>query len=208
MLIAGAQGFAKELLTIFSEQQYDPDWTFFDDVTADLPPLLYNRFHIIRSQEEAKEYLKSIDNNFILGVGSPAARFTLFNKLTGLGGQMKGIISVKATISKFENHFGDGVTVLPNAVIESENQIAKGVLIHVGAFISHECSIGKFCEISPSAQLLGKVTIGECCSIGAGAIILPEVTIGNNVVVGAGAVVTKDVEDNFVVAGVPAKRIR
>lgn len=38
--------------------------------------------------------------------------------------------------------------------------------------------------------------------------ILPGVTIGNNVVIAAGAVVTKDVPDNSLVGGVPAKVIR
>ena len=41
-----------------------------------------------------------------------------------------------------------------------------------------------------------------------GAKILPGVSIGNNVVVAAGAVVNKEVPDNSVVAGVPAKVIR
>lgn len=44
--------------------------------------------------------------------------------------------------------------------------------------------------------------------IGAGAIILPGVTVGENAIVAAGAVVTKDVPDNAVVAGVPAKMLR
>lgn len=44
--------------------------------------------------------------------------------------------------------------------------------------------------------------------IGAGAIILPGVTIGENAIVAAGAVVTKDVPDNTVVAGIPAKILR
>ena len=35
--------------------------------------------------------------------------------------------------------------------------------------------------------------------------ILPGVTIGNNVVIGAGAVVTKDIPDNSLALGVPAK---
>ncbi len=52
------------------------------------------------------------------------------------------------------------------------------------------------------------VRIGDDFWMGAGAIILPGVTIGNNVVVAAGAVVTKDVPDNCVIAGVPAKIIR
>lgn len=44
--------------------------------------------------------------------------------------------------------------------------------------------------------------------IGAGAIVLPGVTIGKNAIVGAGAIVTKDVPDDAMVAGNPAKFIR
>lgn len=52
------------------------------------------------------------------------------------------------------------------------------------------------------------VVIGDDVWIGANAIILPGVTIGQHVVVAAGAVVTKDVPDNCVVGGVPAKEIK
>lgn len=44
--------------------------------------------------------------------------------------------------------------------------------------------------------------------LGAGVTVLPGVTIGENAIVGAGSVVTKDVPDNTVVAGIPAKVIR
>ena len=49
------------------------------------------------------------------------------------------------------------------------------------------------------------VTIGDDVWIGGGAIILPGVTIGNNVVIGAGSVVTKDIPDNCIAVGNPAK---
>lgn len=52
------------------------------------------------------------------------------------------------------------------------------------------------------------VTIGDNVWIGGSATICPGVTIGNNVVIGAGSVVVKDVPDNCVVAGNPAKIIR
>jgi maltose O-acetyltransferase len=49
------------------------------------------------------------------------------------------------------------------------------------------------------------VTIGNKVFIGASSIILPGVLIGNNVVIGAGSVVTKDIPDNSVYAGNPAR---
>lgn len=52
------------------------------------------------------------------------------------------------------------------------------------------------------------IVIEDDVWIGANAVILPGVTIGKHVVVAAGAVVTKDVPDNTIVGGVPAKEIK
>lgn len=52
------------------------------------------------------------------------------------------------------------------------------------------------------------ITIRRKAWLGAGVTVLPGVTIGENAIVGAGAIVTKDVPDNTIVAGIPAKRIR
>lgn len=56
-------------------------------------------------------------------------------------------------------------------------------------------------------QRYGAVRVGSDVFIGIGAIILPGITIGSKVVVGAGSVITKDVPDNSVVAGNPARII-
>lgn len=65
--------------------------------------------------------------------------------------------------------------------------------------------------INPSERqnlLLKPIHIKRNAWIGAGATILPGVTIGENAVVAAGAVVSKDVADNTIVGGVPAKLIK
>lgn len=50
--------------------------------------------------------------------------------------------------------------------------------------------------------------IGENCFIGGRSLILPGVRIGNNCVIGAGSVITRDVPDNCIAAGNPARVIR
>ncbi len=60
-----------------------------------------------------------------------------------------------------------------------------------------------------SGKEFGKpITIGNNAWIGGGAIINPGVTIGDNVVIASGSVVTKDIPDNVVVGGNPAKIIK
>ena len=52
------------------------------------------------------------------------------------------------------------------------------------------------------------ITIGDNCYISAGATIIGPVKIGNNVIIGAGSVVVKDIPDNVVVVGVPARIVK
>ena len=52
------------------------------------------------------------------------------------------------------------------------------------------------------------ITIGNDCWIGGNAIICPGITIGKGCVIGAGSVVTKDIPDNSLAVGNPAKVIR
>ena len=52
------------------------------------------------------------------------------------------------------------------------------------------------------------ITIGDDCWIGGGTVICPGVTIGNRCIIGAGSVVVKDIPDDSVAAGNPARIIR
>lgn len=81
--------------------------------------------------------------------------------------------------------------------------IEDGVFIGPGAKILTEHHPEE--PASRHRLLVKPVVIRRNAWIGAGAVILPGVTVGQNAIVGAGAVVTKDVPDNAVAAGVPAK---
>lgn len=55
---------------------------------------------------------------------------------------------------------------------------------------------------------LGRIKVGNNVFIGMYVKIMPGVTIGNNVVIGLGSIVTKDIPDNSVACGVPARVIK
>ncbi len=73
-------------------------------------------------------------------------------------------------------------------------------------FIGKDCTI--FQQVTIGNGATGNPTIGNDVIIYAGAKVIGNIRIGNNVKIGANAVVVKDVPDNVVVAGVPAKIIK
>ena len=90
-------------------------------------------------------------------------------------------------------------TVWPWLISIGDNvNIASNVTI-----LAHDAST----NIVGCGSKLGRVTIGNNVFIGTRAVILCNVRIGNNVIVGAGSIVTKDLEDNAVYAGSPARKI-
>lgn len=99
------------------------------------------------------------------------------------------------------------------------NNLGPGFrLMHLGSLVrvKKNCTIGRNCTMLPGVVIGNKrlngddswVTIGDNCYIGLGAKIFGEVHIGNNVIIGANAVVTKDIPDNCIVGGIPAKILK
>ncbi len=121
----------------------------------------------------------------------------------------------------------DDVRILTPFICDFGNRVkfGKGVFINHSAILSASCGI-EFedgVSVAPGVRIAtinhdfnnrhtiytyGKVLIKKNAWIGMNATICPGVTIGKNSVVAAGAVVTKDVPDNVVVGGVPAKVIK
>lgn len=95
-------------------------------------------------------------------------------------------------------------TIIGPVIIGNHVNLAQGIIVTA---LNHNFD-KTFKRIDEQGISTAPIVISDDVWIGANAVILPGVTIGRHSVIAAGAVVTKDVPDNCIVAGVPAKMIK
>lgn len=104
------------------------------------------------------------------------------------------------------------ITIYPNTVGPGVRIYHVGDFIHVGT----QCSIGSHCTLLPGVVFGNKyeqennniIIVGDNCYFGLGAKIFGTINIGNNVTVGANSVITKNIPNNAVVGGIPARILK
>lgn len=198
--ILGASGHGKVIAEIAELNGYD-SICFFDDRWPEVSHVAHWR--VIGTAEHLLESHSCFDA-VVIAIGHNPTRIKKQSLLSQKGAHFPIFVHPTAVVSKL-SQVGEGTVVMAGAVINPFSNIGPSCIINTSATVDHDCVLAEGVHISPGANLAGGVQVGVGSWVGIGASVKQLINIGNYAVIAAGAAVTRDVLDEQIVAGVPAR---
>ena len=114
--------------------------------------------------------------------------------------------AIHPSVLKMEDAIlGKDIFMHANSFLGYRAELHSGVILNIGAQVDHHCVLGKSVTIVPGVVMASNVNIEEKCTVYTAAVIKNNITIKNNSIICAGSLVIRDVEENKVMVGVPAR---
>lgn len=203
LLIIGAGGHGKSVADAARNMGTWEKISFLDD---NYPSVLQNGIWPVIGKTSALPELIAQYKFVAIGIGNNQVRLMFLERLKQLNCALPVIQDPTAIVSQF-SIIGEGTVLLAGSIVAIDTHIGSGVIINKAVTIGHDCYIHNGVHICPNAALAGSVQVEKASWVGIGSNVIQGIHIGENAIVGAGSVVIRDVPDNAIVAGVPAKRI-
>lgn len=201
--IYGSGGAGREVKEIAVELQKWTEVVFIDDtVPADI-------FKGIRRMpfDEFRENFSVEDAEVIIALGEPQYKIALYHKVKDAGFGFANVIHNMAWVSPTAV-LGTGIILMAGVVINADARIGNNVTIQEYSCVGHDVSIGDHCQISSSVMIGGHSEIGDGTYIGLSVPIKDRAKIGSHSIVGMGSVVSRDIPDNVIALGNPARAMK
>jgi len=203
IIIVGGGGFAKEVIWLAEECGYqvigilDDNEDMHGKKVLDIP--------VLGSVEQCHKYNQY---QFILAIGSPRTRLAVYKKMQQ-DGQVNFATLIHPDVKKSKHvSFGEGSIVCSGCILTVDISIGRHCIININSTVGHESHLGNFVTIAPIVAISGNVTLADYSEIGTSAAIRQGVTIGKGAMLGMGGILTKNIPENGIFVGNPAKLLK
>jgi len=204
LYILGSGGFAKEVYALAS-QVGKFEVKGFVDIGGKKSIKIGNVDLPVLNEEE----LLHISNDqiaLVVGIGDPKIISKVTKRFAGKF-EFPNIIHPNVVANWDDIKLGVGNVFTANVVLTTSIEIGSFNIFNLSCTVGHDSVIGDCNVLNPSVNISGGVIIGNQNLLGVNSTVLQYKTIGNQTTIGASSLVTKDVQDNTVVLGVPAKKM-
>jgi sugar O-acyltransferase (sialic acid O-acetyltransferase NeuD family) len=205
-LIAGAAGHAQEVAWSLREQlaaRHEPcELVFFDDRVP--PGPLASGLGAVAGGLDRLCAEVADDALPVLGIGLPASKRAIVDRLGNLGVPWTTVVHPGATIGP-NVQLGEGSYVAAGAIVTLNVRIGRFATVNMHCQVAHDGVVGDFATLHPDTHLAGGVTIGEGAELGTSSVVIPGVAIGPRAVLGAGCVAVRPLAGGRTYVGVPAR---
>jgi sugar O-acyltransferase (sialic acid O-acetyltransferase NeuD family) len=198
LMILGAGGFARRLISLLDMQLYD-EIVLLDNYSKESRVMGYP---VIDKLDNYVKYSPDEYDAFVAVTENRTRADVLFS-LRQMKFKIPTIVHPRAYVDK-NSKLGEGIFVNAGAIIEAFTELGHGCYIDLGAIVSHDSVLEHCVNLCPNAAIAGGVHLKACSFLGISASVIPHLIIGENTVIAAGAVVTKNIPANVMAAGVPA----
>lgn len=204
LIIIGAGALGREVLVIASDARgagaafevkgfLDKNPSALDSNGAGFPVLGSERDYVIQPEDR-----------FVMALGDPITRDQVACDLEQRGARFISLVHPTAIVVD-QAEIADGCVLAQNTFVALNARLDSHVFLNTYASVGHDCVVGRSSVLAPGAVVNGDAVLGESVLIGSNAVVTAGRRLGDRARLGAASVAYRNIAEDCLALGNPAK---